>query len=208
MIICSIDIETTGFNHQDCDIIQFAAVIDDLSKNQDLESLPKFEAIFLKNNYSGNPFALAMHTELFKQIDFANKNNLEEGPNGVKYMALEDLPSALEFFLSKNGIKQEKNGKVYVNVAGKNAGSFDIPFLQAKIKNWGNIYFLNRVIDPAILYFEVGKDTKLPDMKTCMERAGLQGEVTHTALDDAMLVIKLLRHKIVNNSFAVKEEKS
>lgn len=201
MLICSIDIETTGFDHENCDILQFGAVIDDFSNPEPrYESLPKFEALFIKNNYTGSPFALSMHSELFKKIDYAKKNNLEEGPDGVRYMPIEDLPTSFECFLLCNGFKQEKNEKIYVNVAGKNVGSFDIPFLQAKVKNWGNVYFLNRVLDPAILYFENGKDNKLPDMKTCMERAGLCGEVAHTASEDAITVLKLLRHKMINKS--------
>jgi DNA polymerase III epsilon subunit-like protein len=39
-------------------------------------------------------------------------------------------------------------------------------------------------------------DDKLPDMKKCMVRAGLDGEVPHTAYDDALIVLKLLRHKM------------
>lgn len=196
MIVCSIDIETTGFDHQNCDILQFAAIVDDLSNPQPFDKLPKYEAIFTKSIYSGNPFALSMHSQLFVQIDQAIKNKTEESSSGVRFMALEDLPSSFEYFLLSNGYKQEKNGKIYVNVAGKNVASFDLPFLQSKIKNWGNIYFLNRVIDPAILYFDMEKDDKLPDMKKCMERAGLSGEVAHTAYDDALIVLKLLRHKM------------
>ena len=196
MIVCSIDIETTGFDHESCDILQFAAIIDDLSNPQPLEKLPKFEAIFTKSTYSGNPFALSMHSDLFKQIDYALKNKCEEDQSGVRFMYLEDLPNSFECFLLENGYKQEKNGKIYVNVAGKNVASFDLPFLQAKIKSWGNVYFLNRVIDPAILYFDMEKDDKLPDMKKCMDRAGLAGEVPHKAYDDALIILKLLRNKM------------
>jgi hypothetical protein len=64
------------------------------------------------------------------------------------------------------------------------------------VESWGNVYFLNRVIDPAILYFDMEKDDKLPDMKKCMDRAGLAGEVPHKAYDDALIILKLLRNKM------------
>jgi DNA polymerase III epsilon subunit-like protein len=38
-----------------------------------------------------------------------------------------------------------------------------------------------------------------------MVRAGLEGEVAHTALEDAVLVVKLLRHKLLNKD--VKKQK-
>jgi DNA polymerase III epsilon subunit-like protein len=30
-----------------------------------------------------------------------------------------------------------------------------------------------------------------------MERAGISGEVAHTALEDALVVVKLIRHKML-----------
>lgn len=197
MLYCSIDIETTGLDFQNHDIVEFAAVIDDLKDPQPIEKLPKFHAVFLKQSYNGNPYALSMHSELFKRIENANKRNLEEcSVTGARFMSLEQLPIALEVFLLQNGFKKEKNGKIYVSIAGKNVSSFDLPFLKAKVQNWENIYFLNRVIDPAILYFNVEQDDKIPDMKTCMERAGMAGEVPHTSVEDSLIVVKLLRNKL------------
>jgi DNA polymerase III alpha subunit (gram-positive type) len=197
MIYCSIDIETTGFDFQNNDIVEFGAVIDDLNNPLPLEKLPKFHAIFLKQSYSGNPYALSMHSELFKKIDNANKKGLAEClTTGAKFMDLQELPASLESFLVKNGHKREKNGKIYVNVAGKNVACFDLPFLKTKIQNWGAIYFLNRTIDPAILYFDMQSDDKLPDMQKCLQRAGLDEEVPHTALEDSFIVVKLLRYKL------------
>jgi len=73
---------------------------------------------------------------------------------------------------------------------------FDLPFLKKKIKDWDKITFLHRVLDPAILYYQPG-DKVLPDSKLCMERAGYGGEVAHTTLEDALMVVKLLRHKLL-----------
>ena len=203
----SIDIETTGLDASNCDILQFAAVIDDLKNPKPLESLPKFEAMFIKKNgYHGHPYALSMHSEMFKKIDFAIKKKLDVCPDtGVRFMEIEALPTALDVFLMQNGF-EPRYDKQYVNVAGKNIGQFDLQFLNAKIKDWGRIKFLSRVIDPAILYFDLQKDIALPDMKTCLERAGLTEEVAHTAYEDALLVIKLIRTKLLGGSNHVLRE--
>ena len=36
-------------------------------------------------------------------------------------------------------------------------------------------------------------DDKLPNSKTCYERAGIGGKVAHTALEDALAVVQLIR---------------
>jgi DNA polymerase III epsilon subunit-like protein len=209
MKFASIDIETTGLSQENSDILQFAIVLDDLKNPRPLEELPRFQAIFMQDTYKGNPFALSMHSEIFKKIDIANKKNLEYCPNqDIHFMPIEHLPTALTAFFLKNGYNQnDKNGNIYINPAGKNLSSFDIPFLKSKIKDWGSIYFLNRSIDPAILYFDLENDDSLPDMKKCMERAGIAGEVAHTAIEDALVVVKLLRHKLINKECVAEEKR-
>ena len=209
MKFASIDIETTGLSQENSDILQFAVVLDDLKNPKPLEELPRFQAIFMQDNYKGNPFALSMHSEIFKKIDMAKKKNLEYCPNqDIHFIAIDHLPTALTAFFLKNGYNQnDKNGNIYINPAGKNLSSFDIPFLKSKIKDWGSIYFLNRSIDPAILYFDLENDDSLPDMKKCMERAGIAGEVAHTAIEDALVVVKLLRHKLINKECVAEEKR-
>jgi hypothetical protein len=51
----------------------------------------------------------------------------------------------------------------------------------------------HRTIDPANLFWDPLIDRGLPNTKTCMERAGLDGEVAHTAVEDARVVCKLIR---------------
>ena len=197
MKYCSIDIETTGLNPKKCDIVEFAAVLDDLSNPQPLDKLPRFQTYFQQPTYTGEPYALGMHPVIFKKIADAWQKRLEENEFGERFMNIADLPCAFKNFLTKNGVPEDpKYGRVKITVAGKNAAMFDLPFLKKKIKNWGDVTFLHRVMDPAILYYQPG-DLVLPDSKLCMERAGLAGEVAHTALDDALMVVRLLRHKLI-----------
>jgi DNA polymerase III epsilon subunit-like protein len=183
MIYCSIDIETTGLDPENCDIIEFAAILDDLSQYKPIENLPKFHAYFMKDTYQGEPYALSMHSKIFQKISQKNGN----------VMKIEELPYAFKNFLTKNGINEDNK----INIAGKNAAMFDLPFLNKKIKNWDGIRFSHRIIDPSILYYQPG-DNYLPDTKTCMERAGIPGEVEHTALEDALIIVKLIRKKFNN----------
>ena len=153
---------------------------------------------------------------IFKKIAIARKKNLEYCPdNNIHFMIIDFLPTALASFLLKNDFsflknKGEEITALYINIAGKNVSSFDIPFLNAKIKDWEGLRFLNRSIDPAILYFDLENDVSLPDMKTCMQRAGIDGEVAHTAMEDALVVVKLLRNKFFkegNDVLRKKEQK-
>jgi oligoribonuclease len=192
MIYVSIDIETTGLNPKLHDIIEFAAVMDDLRTPRPIEELPKFHSYIKKELYRGDPYALSMHAEIFRKIAMP-----VEGEN---YFTIDELMIPFQNWLVKNGLKlDEKKKKYIVNVAGKNAGTFDVPFLKEKIKNWADIQFSHQVIDPAVLYLDLKTDTSLPNSKTCMDRAGIAGEVAHTALEDAIMVIKLLRAKLLSD---------
>ena len=55
----------------------------------------------------------------------------------------------------------------------------------------------HRTLDPAVLFWEAN-DEKLPDSKTCYERAGLDNKVAHTAVEDAQAVVRLVRMGINN----------
>lgn len=76
-------------------------------------------------------------------------------------------------------------------VAGKNFGSFDLQFLK-KLPDW-DIKIDHRIIDVGNLYWWPREDTKLPTLETCMVRAGIPGLVTHNALEDAKIVMQLIR---------------
>lgn len=102
--------------------------------------------------------------------------------------------------------RQIVNGKIYpspyegmsithLNVAGKNFGTFDKLFLE-KIPLWNLLFKIrHRIIDPSILFVDWNSDSSLPQLSRCKERAGIKGEVTHNALEDAWDVIQLLRTK-------------
>lgn len=192
----SVSLEVTGQNHEVCQVIEFAAVADDLKLQLPLESLPTFQTYILHPVYVGEPAALAMHADIFRKI--ANWNKLE-----INVCSPEDLmPKFHTFLTTLCGYNHSSKthfdwmeGQIKINVAGKNFGNFDSKFLE-KIPNYGlQIKFSHRILDPAMLYFNPETDSELPNTETCMKRAGIDGEVKHTALEDALNVVRLLRKK-------------
>lgn len=183
MRYASIDIETTGLNVDTCDLLEIGVVLDDLSNPLPIDSLPTFHCYILKPSYTGEPYALGMHAKIFQRI--ANKEKPYE------YLDLKHVVLNLQCFFSKNNLFD------VVTVAGKNFASFDakvlkreLPDLESKIK------FHHRVFDVSSLYYMLG-DKELPSSKLCMQRAGLKGEVAHTAVEDAKMVVQLIRHKFI-----------
>lgn len=192
MIYISIDIETTGLNPVETDILEIGAYIEDTNKQLPREQLPYFHAYIWKENYRGNAFALAMNTRILQKILELKKNNdpslLE--PNDVSKQFGEFLLSHKDLWPREKFINQCGP----FNIAGKNVAGFDLPFLN-QLPGWSKIYFHRRILDPAFLYFEPSHDEVLPDLSECKRRAGLEELVTHEALDDSWDTIRLIRCK-------------
>ena len=158
----SIDIETTGLNPENCQVLEIGAVIDD-------GTTPMANCPTILRR-------IATHGE------------------GYTYLQPWEVATRFRDFLKQHGLDPE-NEKVFV--AGKNYASFDARFLR-KLTNWDkHIKTHHRILDPAGLYWQPEiDDVELPNTKTCMERAGISGEVAHTAVEDAQMVVHLIRHAI------------
>lgn len=182
----SIDIETTGLSPQEHDIVEFGAVCDDLTVDKPIEQLAKFHCYFVKSNYAGSPFALSMHPQIFKRIAKRTKP--------YKYVGAMKFGNLFKQFLLKNGY-EGKRQKVCITAAGKNFASFDLQFLLAKTDIARHIKIGHRIIDPSILFLQKG-DEKLPATSECKKRMQLEETVAHTAIEDAIDVIKMVRYKL------------
>jgi DNA polymerase III epsilon subunit-like protein len=185
----SIDIETTGLDSQNCDIIEFGAVLDDLSDQRPIHTLPVFHCYFVKEEYRGEPFALSMHPTIFRRIA---ERGEEENRNKYHYFSAEKFGNSFKSFLVKNGYQTEHD-KVTINAAGKNFGSFDLQFLKHKTDLLKHVNIRSRIVDPGILFLD-GDDDAIPGLNKCKERAKITGTVTHCAVDDAIDVVKVLRY--------------
>jgi len=196
----SLDIETSGLNPETDTVFSVGAVADDLRNPVPLDQLPKIH-IFVdvtKEQIQGNIHAFAMNAYLMKHIiDLAKKR---KGSNDSSYVPGKDLYFADRFdvsniiagFVDHHGLRQKAFHPI--NAAGKNMALFDIPFLNNSFRLDDVVKIRYRVLDPAILYLRPEDDFVLPDLAKCKERAGFQDDVTHDALDDAMDVVRLIRH--------------
>ena len=181
----SIDMEMTGTNEDIHDVLEFGAVLDEAGSSLPIKQLPKFHCYFVKDQYVGAPFALSMHPKIFRKI--------ADREQGYKYVSAMKFGHMFKNFLLDHGYKESK-GRVYINVAGKNFASFDLQFIKKKTDLLKHVEIRRRIIDPSILYLDVA-DEALPGTSLCKKRADLDEQVAHTAIDDAIDVIKLLRYK-------------
>jgi oligoribonuclease len=182
----SIDIETTGLDPEYCQILEVAAVADDLAKPRPMSELPSFQTYVKRQRYRGEPYALAMHAGIFQK--------LIGDPDAISWCNDENLMEDFSEWLREvYGLKQAATLPKIV-VAGKNFSGFDKVFLDRHFNefNGDTLQWHHRVLDPMMLYLKPD-DIVPPSSEECLKRALLDPEVKHEALDDAMMVIKLLR---------------
>ncbi len=214
MIYVSIDIETSGLDHEKHKVLSIGAIIEDTEKKLPYEECPKFNAIVLQNEITGSPRAITMNKEIISMIgdylegDDETRQNFQTHSDYSFYKEDEVVKKFFIFLLDNNVIDNEwtnnwkSGGKdinsnsrpVTINVAGKNFGTFDKLFLQ-ELPWWQKlIRTRQRVLDPAILCVDWNNDTALPSLTQCKERTNVEGIVTHNALEDAWDVIQVLRN--------------
>lgn len=178
----SIDIETLGLQPGKCDIVEFGAVIDDFSTP--IEELPRFHCYLTKpgNFYKGEVYAMYMHskTGIFERI--------AKRQEGFNYIPDDILDEVFSEWLLEEGYGEDEK----VIVAGKNFSAFDLPFL--KTIGFGTKTRLHhRTLDPGSMWVDMLKDVTPPGLEECLKRAGIEKTVQHTAVEDAIDVIKCIR---------------
>ena len=184
--ICSIDIESTGLNEDTCDILEFGAVLDDLSVQKPIEELPFFHCYVLPpngKNYTVEPYAASMHPVIFRRI--------AERESPYTYVNPMKMGYGFKMWLVNNGYPVE-NDKVYINAAGKNFASFDLQFLKRKTDLLKHVRIRHKILDPSNLLFN-DLDEVLPGTEECLRRCGESVNVQHTAIEDAKDVIRMIR---------------
>lgn len=219
MIYVSIDIETSGLDHEKHKVLSIGAIIEDTEKKLPYEECPKFNAIVLQNEITGSPRAITMNKEIISMIgDYIEgtdeTRHLMNTHSDYSFYKEDEVVAEFYRFLFGNGFGYElgpgnfvnntingveypaiggKTKPITLNVAGKNFGTFDKLFLQ-ELPWWQKlIRTRQRVLDPAILMVDWKNDKALPNLTQCKERANVTGVVTHNALEDAWDVIEVLR---------------
>lgn len=206
----SIDIETTGLNPETCQILSVGLVVEDTNNIVHLDELPKLEIGIVRENITGELFAINMNKQLLEDIkNYRYAKTVSEGnqvsaQTGRQYLSESNVVMAIADFLIDNGVfnDQEKtlsslgcknHSPLYFTAAGKNFESFDLKFLE-RLPRWKQYFKVrSRVLDPAILFVDWKNDKSLPSLSACKERAGLDSHVSHNAVEDALDVVALLR---------------
>ena len=201
MIYIAADTETTGLDPYEHEVLSASFIVDDFSKTSnlvDFNELPVLEVVIDpdKNGFSGQLEALVMNADLLRLIKELRKQEHPEyeyyiykkEKKKVKYFAdYEFAERIMEKFFTEYA-----NNKVVF--CGKNFDTFDLKFLNSNLD-------ISKIVDHSWVSWDPGtvfstvEDTKIPNLGTCLQRAGL-GEKTnaHTAFGDAYDVWRLLRY--------------
>lgn len=173
----SIDLETTGLNPETCQILEVAAVVETGEWDRPVEALPSIRLLVEHQEVRGQAAALALNARLVAEL----------ADPGAKKTHPANVYPELREFLGPFFPNFER-----VTLAGKNVGTFDIPFLK-KLPGWNRERFRHRVIDPGVLWFDPMADETVPDTAECMRRAGVTNDRPHEALSDCRAVVELIR---------------
>lgn len=225
----SIDIETTGLDKDEHDILEVCAIHDDLSRDWRVP-MNVFRAVVIQDCYGVTPFCAELHKRLWPEIvkfgpvllgDWDGDEQevdgvvvrlegegLMVGYNSVHSGGL--LPDT--YYCTPDKLRDAFNQWVRwvlgypdgskINIAGKNVAGFDWPFLCSPAYSVDELVRArHRVLDPAILYWHPS-DLALPDLTECLLRAGMSPSGLHSAHGDALDVIRLIRHKLLGSSQA------
>jgi hypothetical protein len=190
----SIDIETTGLNPDTCQVLELGAVIDDLVTP--FCQLPTFRYRVKREQYTGEPYALSLHSKLFEDLAILDYNY--DNPNDIIGHE-KNLIVHFACWLGRNEIRPRD----FV-AAGKNFAKFDASFLQ-RLPKADKINWHHRVLDPGFMY-TLPTDKIMPPTNICIARAGIDvSEIPgspHSAIHDALVVCALARE-----GFAINKER-
>lgn len=196
MRYASIDIETGGLEAGVHDLLEVGIVVEDMEKLVPLDQLPTCRLLVNPLDefgyYRMQPFAAGMNANLLKTI----KDFPRSVPGGGTLIKPQFVGKFIgEFLFKHNAVKMNEIGQFHGAVAaGKNFAGFDAKFLRACPDFDTYLTFKHRVLDP-MNYYVRPDDVEPPDLKKCCERAGidLTDFTLHTAVDDAKLVVELIR---------------
>lgn len=175
------DIETTGLNRDNCQVLEIGFVLRDTDNMAEpLGSSPAFHCYVKHDEYKGEPYALALNARILEQLARDKDHKSVDAPVYTE----KDAVIALKEFFIENGYKPSANSKrIHFVAAGKNFGNFDYQFLR-RMDGWDDHFNVSsRMLDPAMLWLEP-EDKRVPGLKPCLKRAGIEKEISHHALED------------------------
>jgi oligoribonuclease (3'-5' exoribonuclease) len=219
----SIDTETTGLDSLNSDLLEVGFAIFDSEYLFEQNVNNTLRIVLIQDAIKGSVFAINMNQTLLKEIleitpqfDLPNAELVIEKQHNnttIWYVDLrpkdildklysyknEDALNIVKYKLTEFLSNAKVNGKL--NIAGKNFSGFDKLFLEKY--NCFKSTILNkahhRVLDVGSMYVN-NIDENIPDLKECLKRAGQNIDVPHTAVEDAILVVKAAQYKFLNEN--------
>jgi oligoribonuclease len=217
----SIDLETTGLDPENCQVLSIGAVIEDTNDIKPLDELPTFHGVIKRRAISGETYAINMNRDLIQTMVNYMESRVEEektwieDTTGMRFYDEQEIVQEFYYWLAQNGFIDfnepssggyvtmrdgqmvpaitNKTKPVHITAAGKNFATFDLKFLE-KLPRWKQLIKVRqRILDPSILYINWTEDESLPSLGTCKRRANLPEEIAHNAVEDSKDVILLLR---------------
>lgn len=198
----SIDIETTGLDLETSQVLSIGAILEDTENPLPFDEVPKFHGVILRESIAGNLFAINMNSDLLETInqyqtakDQDEKNDIVN-MTGMQFYKECDIVFALKQWVILNEYASwddVHNDPIKITVAGANFASFDKKFLE-RLPDWNKLFTIQRrVMDPSMYYIDFKTDDRMPSLLKCKQRAGIEGVVTHNAIEDAWDVVELMR---------------
>ena len=196
----SIDIETTGLDRENDQVLEIGAIIEDTYNPLPFDKIPKFHAIIEHDRYEGGAYAINMNQRIFKILAEQPRTEHELNQYVTKHNIVQADGVVIDFYYWCTQHLQNKpkdtQTPVKCVVAGKNYIDFDKPFLH-RLPEWNKYFaFHRRALDPGTLFTDFIMDKNPPSLEQCLERAGIEDTVvTHDAIKDSWQVIQVLRTK-------------
>lgn len=189
MKLVSIDIETTGLDPRKHQILEFAAVVfdpqpklfDDDGKPVERERWKMFEGLIRHDEIVGQPYALQLNNEILQELAGVKKTHR------TIYRNTNALIAAFDEWTREVGARDEKD-KIWI--VGKNFAAFDDRFL-CEHDAWNQVRRYHRILDVGSLLFRPA-DNKIRDLKECLAILGIDKEIEHRAIDDALDVATIV----------------
>lgn len=181
----ALDLETTGLKVTEHDVVEVAAIFDDLSLDSPPDYPPLKIIVVPYGDFKICPRVALMHKRIWELMDTVDKDRLDAGylENGIWFCRPQHVWGAFWTWMNTYSIETP------LTIAGKNP-NFDKKFIES-LPNW-NIKIRHRMIDPSLLWAVHG-DESIPCLPQCMERAGIDPSNLHTAYDDALAIRHLIR---------------
>lgn len=200
----SIDIETGGLDPLVHPILEVGAVCAEIGK-PGIRST--FRALIVPKDMDKivvSPYTALLHRRVWESLEAFKKN---KRPTGTQVIGLTDTVGCLFACEIGNQLRRWVNevwprntntdpqlcnvGRPKITIAGKNISTFDLPFLRAQTDIDKHLDIRHRTLAVTSHFYRPG-DECLPNLDTCLERAGINKRTEHGALSDALLVCDLI----------------